>query len=204
MGVGEGVVERTGKGAVYIASSRTASVGDHVYQLQFTPEMKAWILANNSHMFYFSCSLRILRPGLVGGVNQIIRVGQNGTAYALAAQEGSAVLSTSLSGLPTPNRTTDKAPGLVRVSAAGRGKDTDRNVDITSLVDWFLTGGPLSSASANKAVDFIVHDFYFEDFTVSGRNFSDVDPLFALKHAQIHGPNGRYAGDTWRDPATIA
>ena len=72
------------------------------------------------------------------------------------------------------------------------------------LVDWFLTGGPLSSATANKAVDFVLYDFYLEDLTVSGRNFADVDALFAAKHAQIHGTNGRFVGDTWRDPASIA
>lgn len=203
-GVGEGVVERTAKGGIYIASSRTQDVVDHVYQLLMDPETKAWILANKQHMFYFTLSIRVLRPGSTGQNTHIFRLGQNSTAFAIAAQEGSSVPSTSVSGVPQPNRTTAAAPGLMRISAAGRGQDDSRPVNITSLVDWFISGGPLTAAALHKAADFIFYGSYVEDLTVSGRSFAEVEAQFGAQHAQLHGTGGRFAGDTWRDPATIA
>ncbi|QCR40088.1 hypothetical protein C1N74_06390 [Microbacterium sp. SGAir0570] len=204
IGVGEGVVERTSKGGLYIASSRTADVTAHVYQLLMSPQMQAWILANKAHMFYISMSMRVTGAGQSGQTPHFARIGQNSSTFAVAVQEGQNVPASRVSGVPVPNRTTSPSPGLMRVSAAGRGQDASRPVDITSLVQWFLSGGPLTAAALHQAADFIVYDFVLEDLTVSGRSFADAEAQFAAKHAQMHGTGGRYFGDTWRDPATIA
>ncbi|MGA6128847.1 MULTISPECIES: hypothetical protein [unclassified Microbacterium] len=43
---------------------------------------------------------------------------------------------------------------------------------------------------------------YIEDLTISGRTYAQVEAINAAAHAAAFGPGGRYAGDTWTNPAT--
>lgn len=43
---------------------------------------------------------------------------------------------------------------------------------------------------------------YLEDLTISGRTYAQVEAINAAAHAAAFGPKGRYAGDTWTNPAT--
>ncbi len=44
---------------------------------------------------------------------------------------------------------------------------------------------------------------YIEDLTVSGRTFAQVHAINAAAHASAFGAGGRYAGDTYTNPATF-
>lgn len=50
----------------------------------------------------------------------------------------------------------------------------------------------------------ILYRFVLEDLTVTGRSFATADAIDAAQFAAAFGTGGRYNGDTYTDPATIA
>lgn len=60
-----------------------------------------------------------------------------------------------------------------------------------------------SSAEAGKAKSVILYRIYIEDLTASGRTYAQADALDYAQYQAAFGVGGRFAGDSFTDPATL-
>jgi hypothetical protein len=85
-------------------------------------------------------------------------------------------------------------PALTGAAALAKNK-----VFNAGNIDWFKEGATVAAASR------LFWRAYIEDLTVSGRSYQQVDGIdFAEYQKQVLTTGGRYHGDTYTDPATIA
>lgn len=75
----------------------------------------------------------------------------------------------------------------------------------TELGVFTPPGSSTPGTNKDKCASHIIYRFYMEDLTVSGRDHATVDALsYAQYTKHVLTPGGRYHGDTFTDPATIA
>ena len=73
-----GKVERTEKGGLHIAPSKTQDVTGQFFQLSMSSTLSSYILANKNDKWFMSASVRITRAGgPASAEQQILRVGRN-------------------------------------------------------------------------------------------------------------------------------
>lgn len=58
-------------------------------------------------------------------------------------------------------------------------------------------------SAATVQPSWILYSLYVEDLTISGRSFATVNAIFKDRHDALFAAGGRYADDTWTDPATL-
>lgn len=97
--------------------------------------------------------------------------------------------------------------GLLRRSTGAR--TANASLDNTANVlgaEWGAPAGSYNNAVAAFRDDlpsWVLYRFYVEDLTVSGRTYAEVDAIDAALYSAAFGAGGRYAGDTFTDPATL-
>lgn len=192
-----GKVERTEKGGLHVAPSKTQDVTGQFFQLSMTSTVSSYILANKNDKWFMSASIRITRAGgPASAEQQILRVGQNTSTYAVSIAEGSA--GTSILGQPSPDRTTASTPGLACISVAGSGSA------LPSVSQIFALGGPTSATFLHRTPSYILYFVYVENLTVSGRTFAQARAAAEDVHNRGHAASGRWANDTYTAPTTLA
>lgn len=185
-------LSRTPRGALHGAPSKTAGVSGNVFQLSMTNSLAQFLTTNKSHYIFIGVSMRVTAPGGAGSPSDIVRIAQSNTAVWAAIQEGSS--GTSTFGWPTTNATSKSTPGLGAFTVTAQGSA------MTSILQWFLSIGARTSAQVNKSPAVIPYVIHVEDLSISGRTHAQANAAFQAKHNAIHGPGGRYYGDTWNTP----
>lgn len=199
LAVGEIMVERTPKKGVHIINSLTKQTADRNWHVQPSSKIAAYMAANGpTHKFYVSLWLQRTRRG----------VGPAGSSFHLFNNPGNMFIAPSegLNGIGRLNyRATDDNGGAV---PHHRFTNTDIN-GVTGVPTTFQLGsGMLSSYTGatyqNKQNSIILYRAYIEDLTVSGRTYAEVDALDYALYQAAFSAGGRYFGDTFTSPDTLA
>lgn len=209
----KGRLERSGKGGFHSVPSPTLADGTVDAQIYATAGLEAYLRANPTHLFYMSIWKRITKAQSAGptagsrpgGSGQITRLASptTNTLLILSSQDPYAA------GVRRPSSL--QAVGPFFQNAANNA--------------WSASGTPPSAGdlvvrplvlSPNAALNYtdamrreqegrIVYRAYLEDLTVSGRTYAQVDAIdYALYTKEVLTAGGRYYGDTWTDPTTLA
>jgi hypothetical protein len=196
----DGVVQRSTKGGLHgITSKSTAVIARGAY-IHFGLALRDYIIANKTHQFYFSQIARRTRlANTTSGRYMEFGDGGNYVAYMSPGECRSRVGGV---GVPQTRINAGNALGGNRfVSVAASANSGDAINLGNALMQW----GPIISAGAlvNTMSSEVFYRAYAEDLTVSGRSFAEVDAIEQATFAKLFGPGGRYAEDSWNDPATV-
>lgn len=211
----KGRIERSGKGGLAGIVTQASDPGvDNGYAVTLPENIKAYILAHQNHNFYTSIWRRITRAAFTsGGAARCLagfEVGGSGGAVTFRLTESSSQMRPSgterigISGLATAN-----ALGPGRFAIAGKGNDPAPLIsNYASPKTAICQIGPIQARNREAAArqtlqSWIFYRGYVEDLTISGRTFDEVDALDAALYAEAFGSDGRFANDTFTDPATI-
>lgn len=205
-------LEATSRGGMHVIMKPDQAVSSVGWRADYPAQIKAYLEANPDHTYYACLSHRItsaqpttLRNGF-GGVTR----DDSKSLFAWMSNGGDLPPSTATTNYVGSSRlgtTDDSQTGLVFRSIAARGVRSTFGTwggtfELASawwggrVGQWLISGGTPSPSN-------ILYYAYLEDLTVSGRDFATVDALAQARHNNLHEPGGRYADDTWTDPATI-
>ncbi|UVT31703.1 hypothetical protein SEA_PATOS_5 [Gordonia phage Patos] len=214
----KGLVERTSKGALHgiVSQSVALASGDGV-NMTIHPDLRAYLAANQSHRYYVSQWDRLTRANagsMPGSAAQFTGVSAASTSSTLLALIRTDSIYQGGGGFISDPNAFVATPGLN--SAGDRFIACGPTTDQTIVVGQTVFAGPMWGASTgtyNAAVlgtrntfwpSFVFRRFYLEDLTVSGRTFAQArDADLALHNAAV-AAGGRYGGDTWTSPASVA
>ena len=199
LAAGEILVERTPKKGVHIINSLVNQTADRNWNIWPSDKIRDYMVTNGAtHKFYVSLWTKRTRKGL-GPAGSVFHLFRNpvGTMF-IAPDEG-------LNGNGRSNYRTVNTNGGVEPFV--RFTNTDVN-GVTGAPDLFQLGaGMLSSYSGNtyrnRQNSVILYRAYIEDLTVSGRTYAEVDALDYALYQAAFAEGGRYAGDTYTDPAML-
>lgn len=201
-----GKIERTAKGGVHGIVSQAKDAGPHTSTAAgLTLPVALWdyVAAHPTNDYYISFWAQTTRGAVSGKfpVMALLSEGSTTANYLYVVQNST-----------RPSATNDAASFI-----GGRGNINDpgpivRNVGVSQV------SGVMNPAAATKAREFgwgryrgsasghfswIFYRFYMEDLTVSGRTYAQADAADLTLKSQAFGAGGRYANDTFTDPATI-
>jgi hypothetical protein len=204
------LVERTAKGGVHgiYGQSVNTNRGLVLTSGSGTHAAKAHIAANPNNDLYVSVWGRTTRPTILAGnvAPQAI------SAIAPSSGTGAYYLTTletlRAGGTPPSALTNDGVAG----NLAGnwrRSLRTDAWVGAATpegafFIDPVVFGcaGAWGGFNTGKAPSWIFYRYYLEDLTLSGRTFVQVDAIDKALYAEAFGVGGKFANDTFTDPAT--
>lgn len=200
----DGVVQRSGKGGLHVAVSRTTDVLNHLVGINLGNALKAYLEAHPTNDLYLSwwgkytraadtttadvAFVAAVRAESDGG--KWVGVGQYAPTGALSAQPPSGTRRLGIRGTTTADGTFQ--------SVGGTDFGSQTVVDVR-----LLAHGPISSAWLHKAPSVLTWRVYLEDLTVSGRTYADVDAMDWAAFQAATGSGGRYNADTFTNPTTI-
>lgn len=216
-------VERTARGGVHTILSQTPGnqiKGDGV-KVNAGTGLRTYMAGQAGKPFYVSTWFRVTRvPRFVDGSTTSL---ENPIYWESGGNSNSAMLGVSRHLDPFMPGTN----GTVSAKYPGQGFGTTPNVHRMSAAvssptmaygslqaQLGMTWGP-GASTYNQAVQswidravypsFVGYRYYVEDLTVSGRTYAEVDAIDrALYEREVLTAGGRYYGDTFTDPATIA
>lgn len=196
-------VERTSKSAMhlYYAASSPDFSGD-IARYNFPAAILNHI-KNSGHEFYIALSHRITyNPQGLGNAqtrNQWsgIVYNDNLAIYSFDTQSDKPNDAHRIfyNRVGTAN---DTQLGLVHRAIAIDGTESTENHAL-----MFGVGRNSNWTNANgKPTGSILYTFYVCDLTVANKTAAEVDAIFQARQAALFATGGRYANDTWTDPAT--
>lgn len=229
----DGKIERTAKGGIHFISSQTAMAAGRGGQITAMDAIKSYILANLSHGFYFGAWLRLTRAHSSSAVATRLKLaktgssGYNNAVRAMLYRNNSfisgAIPSGSGNGVANIPSQRSISPAVVGdPQRVGMGHDgpiaspywgaavgttvvsppaTIAEMDLAftwGAFDSVNSGNPLNQSSQ------VFYRMYFEDLTLSGRTAAQVDAADTVLFNAAFATGGRFASDTYTDPATIA
>ncbi len=185
---GEGVFERTAKGGLHGVVSRTAQ-GGHRAHLQ-TEGIMPYLEANPTRPLALFIWGRVTRPATSTSTSSMFD-GGIGDAASFAGKNYFQARFTNDASLQrlsysAPTGRTGAAQSQPRLWAAAWGNMP-----------------PYNSTIANDGRSFILYSFHLVDVLASGMTYAQLDAMDAAAYAEAFGAGGRFAGDTWTDPATL-
>lgn len=201
--------ELTTKGGLHIATRQATITANDGYWLTLPALIEAYLLANPSHAMFMSMWSNITRIGqapLVGNAYEMASLNNttSGTAN-FRSMMGAKDWSTSA------NRSgSRRSAGL---NGAGNQIMNDgSNITTGTVTDYqphMIFWGPVgswSSLSTNpqNLPSWVLYRFYFEDLTVSGRTYAQADADDYAAYNIAFGAGGKFYGDTYTAPATLA
>lgn len=205
-----GITEITTKKGIHVINSQTVSAQDQGFMISLADLIKNYIVANSTHKYFMSVWGLTTRVTL-DSTNQYSQAGIS------SISPNSTQLMTFLGALHAPGSASPFTLGTrVSQSYSVLGKYI-KNQAVTgfsggtaptvgNLLAYLQIGSkdPYKSFDVNKAASGIIYKWYIEDLTVSGRSYADVDAIDNALYTTAFAAGGRYYGDTYTDPATIA
>lgn len=207
----KGKLERTGKGGLHGIVSPTLATMDTTMRLLYNTDIKAHILSNPTHDFYFSSWHRTTRVS-ANAAQKIFHIVGNST------QSGANFLfylradTLQPGGYPKRQGANTIGPRIdtMAVNQWTGTVPTTPETGTPNAVSAYLTpagsqGFAYTDAMVGGTGAAVFYRHYVEDLTVSGRTYAEVDAIDNdLYTREVLNPGGRYYGDTFTDPATIA
>lgn len=202
-----GTLERTTRGGLHGALSPTlATPAGNEFLLAAPDALETYLLANQSHAFYLSTWHRLTRLApaepqttMVQAITSNTTPGTNALAYShhlgnVPGNQGRK--AANILGTKLTNVSAQGWSGTAPANAAGMSITL-----FTALWSAFAFSDGKARAIGSQAF----YRTYLEDLTVSGRTYAQADALdYELYTKEVLTSGGRYYGDTYTDPATIA
>lgn len=206
-------LERSTKGGLHVILSRRVGLGTaETLNIDSSAGSAAalgnWILANKGHSFYAAKWGRVTRPvGPVtsgGWAHSVAGTSNNAATFFLRKSGDSGEVA-----YPTANRIGNErvnvnpsAPTPHFVDAAW---SSFANLTAAQLLPHRMNRSSLGAGNEQHSPSEVFYGYYLEDLTISGRTYAEVNTLVKAKYTRdVLTPGGRYYGDTYTDPATVA
>lgn len=205
-----GRVERTTKGGFHVINSQTQQEAPYQnLQIQIDQALRTYIDSNVGHVLYLSAWAKVTRKSPSTYTNNV-PIAKISAGYTNASHYAAVGVTTSNSGWHTPIVGTEQNKGFLHdgsgdaffsaIASTGSFGGTYAN----TLAPISILG-PRQSSEINNMPSVILYRIYMEDLTVSGRSFSQVSSMDQILYqANVASSGGRYFGDTYRDPASLA
>jgi hypothetical protein len=201
-----GVMERTTKGGLHGILKRVAPPGaTQAFALQQN-NIRAWLASNSTHAWYMSIAYAMTRDNSLAAPTYKDRF----AGFLNNQQTGDALLirpgGTTVTGAPSQGGRSIYAAPLrstagLQLSASAWSSRPDSPQASGSLIRW---GTDEVNAGVQAGASRVIYRCYLEDLTVSGRSGAQVFALDSAICAALSGPGGRYAADTFTDPAIVS
>lgn len=204
----KGIVERTGKGGLHVIVSQAQSLaaGDGAL-LTLDSTVRSYLAANPTHSYYLSTWGRITRADPTPGLNtahEMSGIGFSGDSSNYITALHSNGLTYPASNLGAANVPSVAGNFLAAVGRAGSNGTPTAN----GRAIWAAPAGSYNAAVVGTRnthwVSWVMYRLYVEDLTISGRTYATVKALDDAAFATATGTGGRYAGDTFTAPSTLA
>ena len=208
------LTERSGKGGLHSIQTQLNGVILQGMAIRAKTALECYFGANLSHDFYFSRWERQTRAptGLEPGEALF---GASTANFAAIHPAGPATLNWA----PRPNAYPERLIGsFTEPSGAGWTANTGNrfgchgwrgntnslaiNPPVRPSVHGPITPWASNATYVNKAASRIVYRLYWEDLTVSGRSYAQVQAADYELWQAAFAAGGRYAGDTFSNPLT--
>lgn len=205
----KGKLERSGKGGLHGIVSQSSLLTTTDGALILLPSsVRAYIYAHQAHDYYFSFWDRLTRANP--------NATQWTADYALGSNTSVGLAYSNpngwMPGTPSLKRDTPNVvgPRFANVSRDATLVSAPTHLDSSGTPIWGTVmpatyNGQVIATRNDNWTSFVFYRCYLEDLTVSGRTYAEVDALdYALYTKHVLTAGGRYYGDTFTDPATIA
>lgn len=201
------VAELSNKGGLHVIKSKVGDTNATRFTLRLPAAIKAYLLANPTHSYYFSMWQQVTRKFDANNVPLMI-VGESAYSVSfimnLSSNGSLAGVATNVLGSATnlnPSASTGTVKPQVAVSKATGALSS------LAYTDLFIFGGVPSvgvmDAALKKGGSQIMYRVYLEDLTVSGRTYAEVKTLDDELYAAAFAAGGKFYGDTYTDPSTL-
>lgn len=202
------IVERTAKGGLHwIGSPTYDTTGNHGVRIYAGTDLLNWIKTNKSHSFYVAKWGRITRPVSLsmttGGYNhtQLDTSNQGASMFYRRSTDGTQVIypAANLIGSESVNaNSTSDSPVF---QDAAWSNLSGMNTMVGELARFIRA----ATVTGNYAPAIVFYGYYLEDLTISGRTYSQVHEVVKARYtSDVLTVGGRYYGDIYTDPATLA
>jgi len=199
--------ERSAKGGLHVVSSQATQTASAYARFELPGPVKAYMAANQSHVFYLSAWYQITRADLVNTGPYIFTgdAASNLRGFFGVKRDGPLFAPNALSKVATGARNT---VGLVHeelaTSYVGAVALADDAPGFHSIVFGFgLVNAAYGDHARNKAMSAVVYRLFLEDLTVSGRSAAQLAAIDEAARTAAFAAGGRYAGDSWTAPGTL-
>ncbi|MEW1705938.1 hypothetical protein AB0230_01745 [Microbacterium sp. NPDC089190] len=195
----DGVIERTAKGALHFIPSQVNDTAGHLYSLLMSEDIRGWLNSHPSATVYLGASIRVTRKGGASALQNMIRIGQNGSTLRQSIAE---LTNSVVSGNPTSGAT---FVGRNFISSPGEGvvAVTTTAAAVTTIIASLTFAGPASATYLHKAPSWILEDLYIELPALSGLTHDQILARQQERRANRYKPGGVLYGDTWTNPTAV-
>jgi hypothetical protein len=212
----DGFVERSAKGGVHVCISQAGFTAGRGARIRSAATIEAYLFAHPDNDFYFSRWTRITRAALATtGVDSFeagaynFAVGITGSRQFAFFRSGFDIPADRVAAVPGKNTLGNVFRNIGTTDWTGTKPTIASQVNVAPAI-WGNLGAP-TAAAPNPAVagltsihpSSIFYRAYLEDLTVSGRTYAQVSALDQRIWQEAMAVGGRYAGDTFTDPATL-
>lgn len=193
----DALFERTPKKGLHaIYSQVNNTVSGHGSQIGVATAIRDYIIANKTHLFYFSVWAHRTRAALATG-HRYMEIGSGGNFLGYMSGAGNTGKASGLYNVVGGANAVANRYSSMRASAGS--SDT-----VAAAAGSIIFGnGGSGSALTNQCPSDIFYRGYCEDLTVSGRTYADVDALDKALWDAAFAAGGRFAGDTFTAPSTF-
>lgn len=208
----KGRLERTTKGGIHSVPSPTLADSSVDGYIRAATPLEEYVRLNPGHAFYLSIWKRVTkaqtvgptpgsRPGFSAKISKFTSPSAN-VLVGLSSQDAPAL------GVRRPSSLQPVGPFLQNGAASAwqaGAPPAQGDIVVQPLVLSPGRSMNYTDAMSREQEGRIVYRAYIEDLTVSGRTYAQVDAIdYALYTKEVLTPGGRYYGDTWTDPTTLA
>lgn len=214
-----GGIERTTKGGLHVAIRQSSAVAaNNGYNIELPDAVMAHMVANPSHNYYVSQWRKLTRAATSPetGAKTFLGIESNfDGGFALLshvfAQEkpttanrvgvsvlgaGQNVLGDTAHLIAGPYTPGTSSTPLTSQYVSGRARSLAQFGTVALQNSW--------SPIAAQLPSWVFYRAYVEDLTLSGRTFAEVSAIDTALWTAAFGAGGRFAGDTYTAPATLA
>lgn len=212
-GSGLAKTEMTARGGVHQITSQASDPGSQANGRFLLPTaLREFLYANPTHKIFLSVWGRITRPYVTTTNAQTAWAefvsttsGTSNLRAILRTPSTNGVNASGNAGRAIPNAV---GPGLANAmtdgwlgTAPSAASGLRANVGVLGVGELYNYTAPIRQSHASR----VIYRVYGEDLTLSGRTYAQVDALDQAEYTkQVLTAGGRYYGDTFTDPATIA
>lgn len=201
-----GSAKLTSKKGIHVINSQVSSANGNGFSIALPTKIKQYMLANATHAYFVSLWGKITR----GTLDTTGQYTQYGILQNLNSTRLNWFTTTDVS--PSGNSLGKRVSGSFATignfirNAAHSTFTAPGLSDPASLNAYFQVGSKdvYGGSNVNKAASAILYKGYIEDLTVSGRSYATVNAIDYNLYLQDLGSGGRFDGDIYDDPATIA
>lgn len=214
------VTERSAKGGMHIAVAQAGSTfpTNTFWRVEMADAIKQYLLANPTHAYYLGVTARITRIGL-GGPFFMSTIAATGSSYLGTVFADQFATGTRMGTYPNKSVGASTFTGS-RIDSAVDGSATPLKLGNVGVTGWqgafpttiagfsahAMQAGqtpPVNAGTSAKYPSLLFYRTYLEDLTVSKRSWAQVDAAEFANYQRQFAAGGRYANDTWTNPATL-